>query len=329
MSFRSLLRTGARSCAAAGQAPLSKRRSMSYSTALYRLTPQSNVFGARVLRETVLEEAADKQCVIIGELHGMPPVIQLQLDVLRKMVQRSEGVVHVVLEHFNFDMQGLLDRHNDGALSSQDLAAEYERIDTEGHNLLPYLPLLCAAQELQGRVKLTAGFIPRTYARQLMREGTEAALDSAKAAGYVGADESCDASDAHYNFFESLISGRDMHSDTPPSDRFRKMFPAQVIKDAAMAHLVSGMVSQGAASDRYLLLLGVGHMAYSLGVPERILARHPELKTYSIYSRGADHGLLLSVLGAADAPDALKELFGEGTPPAADVCFAFEEGGEA
>ena len=35
------------------------------------------------------------------------------------------------------------------------------------------------------------------------------------------------STDAHYNFFESLISGRDVHSNLAPSDRFRKMFPAQ------------------------------------------------------------------------------------------------------
>ena len=36
---------------------------------------------------------------------------------------------------------------------------------------------------------------------------------------------------------ESLLTGRNLHDRTlPPTDAYRKMFPAQVIKDAAMAH---------------------------------------------------------------------------------------------
>ena len=55
------------------------------------------------------------------------------------------------------------------------------------------------------------------------------------------------------------------------------MFPAQVIKDAAMAHKVSGLVAAAPAADRFLLVCGVGHSGYSHGVPERLLAAHPQL----------------------------------------------------
>lgn len=50
-------------------------------------------------------------------------------------------------------------------------------------------------------------------------------------------DADLKGSDDHYNMFESMISGRDMHNaSTPPGDQFKKMFPAQVIKDVSMAH---------------------------------------------------------------------------------------------
>jgi hypothetical protein len=72
-----------------------------------------------------------------------------------------------------------------------------------------------------------------------MREGREVGLAHAIEKDYVSKDEDIIGSDEHYNFFESLITGRDMHNKaTPPGDNFKKMFPAQVIKDASMAHCV-------------------------------------------------------------------------------------------
>ena len=103
-----------------------------------------------------------------------------------------------------------------------------------------------------------------------------------------------------------------------------------------MAHAVSGLVQSSSPDDRFLLLLGVGHMAYGHGVPERLFARQPQLaaQSYSIYCRGAAHGLLLHELEHA-APEGLvaemTRLFGENDAlPAADVCFGFEldESGE-
>ena len=44
-----------------------------------------------------------------------------------------------------------------------------------------------------------------------------------------------------------MISGRDMHNEnTPPTDQFKKMFPAQVIKDISMAHKTNQILLQSA-----------------------------------------------------------------------------------
>ena len=47
----------------------------------------------------------------------------------------------------------------------------YTSIGTEGHDLQAYKSLLEHARENKNLVKLHAGFIPRTFARQLMKEG--------------------------------------------------------------------------------------------------------------------------------------------------------------
>ena len=143
-----------------------------------------------------------------------------------------------------------------------------------------YAPLLGFAQSNSERVALHAGFIPRSYARLVMRESLDAALAAAKAEGYVHADETCEASEAHYGFFESLLSGRSVHGaadgtpPTPPSDKYRKMFPAQVIKDCAMAHKVIKLMETPATAesgtrehDRYLVICGIGHSGCALLTP--------------------------------------------------------------
>lgn len=63
--------------------------------------------------------------------------------------------------------------------------------------LAAYEPLLSLARDNPSRVALHAGFIPRPYARIVMRESLAAALEAAKAKGYVAADEECSASESH------------------------------------------------------------------------------------------------------------------------------------
>lgn len=69
-----------------------------------------------------------------------------------------------------------------------------------------------------------------------------------------------------------MISGRALSSDgkgQEPSDRFRKIFPAQIIKDAAMANRIVQNLEE-IEKKKILVLLGKGHCEYGFGVPERV-----------------------------------------------------------
>lgn len=178
------------------------------------------------------QSLAAARLVVFGEIHSMPPCIELlQRTASSMMVDAAAagGTLHVVLEHLNFEQQPLLDAYAAKSLDMAELIARYEE-GPEGHDLAPYEALFELAREPPaGRVRLHAGFIPRTYARIVMREGVEAALAAARDKGYVSTSEDCAATEAHYAFFESLLTGRSPHDErTPPSDQFRRMFPAQV-----------------------------------------------------------------------------------------------------
>ena len=314
---------------------------------------------------TDVEALTSAKLVVIGEIHNTPACIQLQCRTasgLLGSLPHDEAKLHIVLEHFNFEMQPALDQFASGSSSLAELAAAAQ---DEGHVVSDYAPLLNFVHAHPGRVALHAGFIPRTFARLVMRQSLGAALEAAKAQGYVRADEDCAATEEHYSFFESLLTGRNPHdTSTPPSDRFRSMFPAQVIKDCAMAHKVSSLVAESAAAttaattagsntpasasvprkhhpeDKFLVVCGIGHSGYSHGVPERIFAAHPALAeggatfriwclplspTVDLTCRSDVQATLADNFGAA-----AEELAGTTRSPA-ELCLAFtlHEGSEA
>jgi SAM-dependent methyltransferase/uncharacterized iron-regulated protein len=301
--------------------------SASYRTALLSLRQQSFALPAK---ESDVAFMSASKLVVFGEIHETPPCIELQrraaVCLLESMKQSTSAAsaLHIVLEHFNFEAQPSLTAYADGSLSFASLA---EGCGYEGHDIHMYQPLLELAREHPGRVNLHAGFIPRHYARIVMREGLQPALTAAKAKGYIADDETCHGSDAHYNFFESLLTGRSMHdASRPPVDTYRDMFPAQVIKDASMAHSVTQLLAASPPDDRFLVVCGVGHCAYSYGVPERIFSSNPNLQqqTFRIISLPLASGV--DVDSPAEMQIAVsKELGGPGTCDPADMCLAFAE----
>jgi len=90
-----------------------------------------------------------------------------------------------------------------------------------------------------------------------------------------------------------LLSGRSIYNNNSldeneeetadePSDQFRKIFKAQVLKDEAMAHRVTGLIQKNenedeAHNEKFLVIAGNGHLLHYCGVPERVLRENPEM----------------------------------------------------
>jgi len=307
---------------------------------LFRMAPK-NLFSKELTKNDFDDSISNSNLVVLGEYHGVPSIVKLQTYIQDRMANdvrtaqdnttkwkvkdESQGKVRVVLEHFSTEMQDLLNRYNGGILDVKGLNKEYHTIGTEGHNLAPYIPSLEAAR-IHPNISIHGGFIPRTYARLLMKEGKEKALQAASEAGFISEYETLDGSDQHYNFFESLLTGRNIYTnDGKMSNKFReKMFPAQIIKDASMAFCVKNLLSGG--KDKVLVVCGVGHMLHSYGVPERIMA-----------NSSVDKAKMLRVAclpmpdldenGEFDLETVLKEAYGGPAWDAADVIFLYTDDG--
>ena len=321
---------GARSCAS-DATPAAPPR---YDAAIISLRAASFGQPAGVAEARALAAA---RLVVFGEIHSMPPCIELLQRTAASMMSDAAaagGTLHVVLEHLNFEQQPLLDAYAAKSIDLPQLLARYEE-GPEGHDLAPYEALFELAREPPaaaaagggGRVRLHAGFIPRSYARTVMRDGVEAALAAARDKGYVSMTEDCGSTEAHYAFFESLLTGRSPHDDSkPPSDQYRKMFPAQVIKDAAMAHRVSCLVAAAPPADRFLVVCGVGHSGYSHGVPERLLAAQPQLAHGMVRIWSLPAAPTADLRDAAAIAEILEANFGAaGATDPAELCLLYKE----
>jgi uncharacterized iron-regulated protein len=247
-------------------------------------------FGQLFQDGAAAQEIARHRVVFFGEIHSRPPIVAFQRTVQAAMAATTSnpttlaerGTLHVVFEHFSFDMQELLDQYQQGKISFDELVTKYSDIGTENHDLEPYRTLLEDAKSMnvnqdhaQRQVKLHAGFLARTYARQLMKEGEKATLRSA--ASWLPTDPPMKGTEQHYNIFESLLTGRFIGSEQPPKDTFRAIFQAQILKDVAMAHKINTLLDQPRQDDKILVLVGNGHVLGYSGVPERVLQKHPEL----------------------------------------------------
>ena len=89
----------------------------------------------------------------------------------------------------------------------------------------------------------------------LVKEGEEFAYLEAIKNDYLEEEDKIIGSEEHYNFFESLISGRDPNSDQTVGDNFRRIFPAQVLKDCVMASMVRREIQKSDPQDKVIFII--------------------------------------------------------------------------
>jgi SAM-dependent methyltransferase/uncharacterized iron-regulated protein len=303
---------------------------------IFRLSPQ--LFGKEIsLKELFENDVNTKKYVIIGEYHGSQSIINLGTKIQEEMAnnlsktKNNNPKLRVVMEHFSIPMSPMLSNYTSGSISIKELIEEYNCIGTEGFDLEPYVPMLESAKSLLN-VEIYGGFIPRSFARLLMKEGKEKAVEEARKAGFVAPHEKLDGTDQHYNFFESLLTGRNMHQDTCgklATEKFRKMFPAQIIKDASMAWCIQNLRRLDlTGDDRMLIVCGIGHMLYSHGVPERMISNGIDPKDIlRVACVPTTNKQILSgdEFTEEDVISLLKETYGGPENDAADICFIYDD----
>jgi len=130
-----------------------------------------------------------------GEQHHQPAVLSAQLQLLAALHDASAGrQVHLVLEPFALPDQALLDAFARRELPLGKLAGLYNEHSEEGFGLAHYAPLLVLARDL--KVKVWAGFPPRSWARAVFKQERADAMRDLTAWDRARAEATSDAPDA-------------------------------------------------------------------------------------------------------------------------------------
>lgn len=234
--------------------------------------------------DTVMSQAKNATVVLFGEQHHQPSILKAQLCVLERMVtqsqllstQHSKGAfsVNVVMEMFNHQQQPLLDAYQANEISLTELISEYK--GTEGFALDHYGYILEVSKKLGA--KIVAGFVPKPFCQMIVKEGKNQALEKIEQTGGPPREFYVDGSEDHYRYFQGLISG----NLDEVVDKYRRIFPAQVLRDSSFAYTVMDIVQKSNGQTRILGICGSGHLDHRFGIPERI---SPEIPTYVLTSR--------------------------------------------
>ncbi|XP_031556906.1 uncharacterized protein LOC116293599 [Actinia tenebrosa] len=222
--------------------------------------------------EHVMTRASTAKVVLFGEHHEQPSILKAQLCVLEGMASQAEEYfkqnqqkqkIFLVLEMFNFQQQFLLDAYRNYEISIRELEKNYEQ-DTEGFAIMEHYGYLLDTARSLG-ITVIAGFVPKSSCKEMVSDGKETTLKNIQNIG--GPDKSfyVNGSEEHYRYFQGLISGK----MDEVNDKYRKIFPAQILRDSFFAHSVNKII-QTSENNKVVGICGSGHIDHGFGIPERI-----------------------------------------------------------
>ncbi|KAJ3284446.1 hypothetical protein HK104_009958 [Borealophlyctis nickersoniae] len=233
------------------------------------------------------------RALIFGEHHSQPDILKAQIGVLHAMasLRTPTSTLTLVLEMFNQTQQPMLDAYASGTIGLEELADQYEADGEEGFNIRTHYGTLLEDAKTLG-VAVRGGFLPRSAARKCMGpDGEDAGIEYAHRMGWVDGARYMKGSEEHFKYFTSAITGEPFvpadsngheqvnesegeGGESDPNEGLRRIFPAQVIKDNSMAHVICSTLEAAPTGDcRVLGICGSGHGEYGFGVPERVEAR--------------------------------------------------------
>ena len=103
------------------------------------------------------------------------------------------------------------------------------------------------------------------FARWSLVRGKTQALEKIEQTGGPPKEFYVDGSEDHYQYFQGLISG-DLDKVV---DKYRRIFPAQILRDSAFAYTVMDIVQKSDGKTKVLGICGSGHLDHRFGIPEK------------------------------------------------------------
>jgi uncharacterized iron-regulated protein len=217
---------------------------------------------------SALARAALARIVLLGEAHATPGIHAWQAATAATLARDGRPLV-IAVEWLPSRVQAALDRFVAGTIDEAQFLAESDWKTLWRHDFAAYRPVFVLAREQ--RIPIRALNIDRAIVRTTSREGIEAGLAAARAAGTpVGRPAPPTA--AYRARLEASFAEHGKPGDPPPRpEMITRFMAAQGMWDRAMAEGIAAILAEQPAA-RVIGMMGLGHMEGGDGVSHQLAA---------------------------------------------------------
>ena len=239
--------------------------------------PEASVVDLGTLSDMdqLLAKVTEKQLVYVSESHDRYDHHLTQLTVLKAMFEKHPDVV-LAMEYFFQPFQAVLDRYISGEIDEVAFIKQSEYFDRWRFDYRLYRPIFRFARE-KG-IPMIALNIPREITTKVAKGGIESLTEDEQ----QQIPQEIDHDNERYS--QQL---NDIFKQHPRTDKrtFDFFMQAQLVWDEGMAERAAEHFK--ANPDGHMVLLaGTGHLAYRMGIPDRLERRTPVTSAVLINSGG-------------------------------------------
>ena len=220
--------------------------------------------GVNVTKKELFKNLYGSRIVYVGEMHTNMEDHQVQLEVLKALVQRFPGKIAVGMEMFQTPSQAKLDQWSRGKLSEKEFRKIWYKNWDQRYDY--YRELLRFVQE--NKIPLIGLNAPKSLVTAVMQKGLEGLPEESRKA-----IPELDESNPYHRQSMAAVFGGHGHGTTG----FERFYRTMLIWDETMALTLSDYLSKPENSEMKMVVFAGGfHVQYGFGIPRRVFKRLPE-----------------------------------------------------
>jgi uncharacterized iron-regulated protein len=217
--------------------------------------------GIEVTKEQMFHALSGARVVYVGETHTNIKDHEVELEVIKGLLERFPGQVAVGMEMFQRPSQKQLDRWSRGELDEKAFTEEWIANWNQSFNY--YKDILRYVRDQ--KIPLIALNAPDELVHTVMEKGTEGLSDDLKKEL-----PEMDRTDPYHRGSVEAVFGGHAHG----KENFERFYQTMLIWDETMAQSVANYLSSPQGKTKKMLVLTGGfHVAYGFGVPKRVFRR--------------------------------------------------------
>ena len=232
---------------------------------IMELREEPTVVDLSLLRKLpdVIESAAAKKIVYVGEYHDRFSNHSIQLQIIRALQSRNARFA-IGMEMFQRPFQKTLDDYISGVIDEREFLNRSEYFKRWGFDYNLYKPVLDFAR--QAGVPVIALNLRKEITEKVSKEGMDALTDEER----KDLPRETDFSDEDYR--HRIRQAFDQHKNAE-SKSFDFFLQAQVLWDETMAESIDEYFKKN-PDHQMAVIAGGGHLAYGSGIPKRTFRRN-------------------------------------------------------